>query len=228
MSRRCDAWPVPTSQRAIDRGSQLAARQLTEAGDTFRERRLELALSQDHVADACRMSRVRYGQIERATTRTLTVVELDRIAVVLGLSPSIRIYPGSLPVRDAAHAGRLGRTLQTVRPPLSWRVEVPLRGTGSQPDQRAWDAMLFGHGERTAIELEMRLRDVQAMRRRHELKRRDDPVERFLLLIADTRTNRRVIAEFPDLFEGLPRLRPSAVRAALEAGRHPPTGLLLV
>jgi hypothetical protein len=37
-----------------------------------------------------------------------------------------------------------------------------------------------------------------------------------------------VIAEFADLFEDLPRLRPSDVFRALEGGRHPPTGLLFV
>jgi hypothetical protein len=33
------------------------------------------------------------------------------------------------------------------------------------------------------------LRDVQAVRRRHELKRRDDPTDSFVLLLADTRHN---------------------------------------
>jgi hypothetical protein len=74
----------------------------------------------------------------------------------------------------------------------------------------------------------MRLRDVQAMRRRIDLKRRDDPTDEFLLLIADTRSNREVLREFAALFADLPRLRPSFARDALAAGRHPPTGLLLV
>jgi hypothetical protein len=74
-----------------------------------------------------------------------------------------------------------------------------------------------------AIELEMRLRDVQAVRRRHELKRRDDPPDHFMLLIADTRHNRRALAEVADLFAELPRLRPSVVRAAsgAETTREP-------
>jgi hypothetical protein len=81
---------------------------------------------------------------------------------------------------------------------------------------------------RTAIELEMRLRDIQAVRRRIDLKRRDDPTEHFLLLVADTRTNRRILSEFDRLFADLPRLRPTAVKAALQAGRHPGTGIVLV
>lgn len=185
-------------------------------------------MSQDHVAAACRMSRVRYGQIERAVTSTVTVLELDRIAIVLGLSASIRLYPGGPAVRDAAQSSKLSRFLRSARPPLWFRVEVPLPIVGDRPERRAWDAMIYGGGARTAIELEMRLRDVQATRRRHELKRRDDSPDHFLLLLADTRHNRRLLPEFAELFAGLRRLRPTAVRAALEAGRHPGTGLVLL
>jgi hypothetical protein len=74
----------------------------------------------------------------------------------------------------------------------------------------------------------MRLRDLQAVLRRIDLKRRDDSTDFFLWLVADTRVNRRVIVEFSGLLTDLPRLRPSVVKAALAAGRHPPTGLLLV
>lgn len=81
---------------------------------------------------------------------------------------------------------------------------------------------------RTAVELEMRLRDGQAAERRINLKRRDDPTDRFLLLVADTRTNRRVLAEHPDLFLELERVRLPVVIRALEAGEHPPTGLVMI
>ena len=219
---------MPTASRALDRGTQRAKRDLGETGEAFRERRLELGVSQDHVAASSRMSRVRYSQIERGVASTLTILEFDRLAIVLGLSPSIRLFPGGPAVRDAGQSSRLARFLEQVKPPLSARVEVPLPSSLDRPEQRAWDAVLFGGRERTAIELEMRLRDVQAMRRRHGLKRRDDQTEHFLLLVADTRHNRRVIAEFAELFDDLPRLRPSMVRATMAAGRHPPTGLLLV
>jgi transcriptional regulator with XRE-family HTH domain len=186
-----------------------------------------MAFSQEHVATVAGMSRFRYGRIERGQLPA-TVLELHKISIVLGLDLAIRLYPGGPAVRDAGQATRLGGFLAHVRKPLTYRVEVGLPITEGRYEQRAWDAMLFGGGERTACELEMRVRDVQAMRRRHDLKRRDDPTERFLLLIADTRHNRRVIAEFADLFNDLPRLRPSEVYRALDAGRHPPSGLLLV
>ena len=185
-------------------------------------------MSQRVVAGTCGISRSRYTRIERGTVWTLNIVELARLASTLGLDSSVRLYPGGAPVRDGGHARRLQAVLSLAKRPLRFRIEVPLPASAGITERRAWDAVIFGHNERTAIELEMRLQDVQAMRRRHGLKRRDDPTERFLLLIADTRHNRRVIAEFADLFEDLPRLRPGVVRAALEAGRHPPSGLLLV
>ena len=203
-------------------------RQLLGIGDEFRERRLGSELSQDAVAIACRMSRNHYRHLEAGDLRTATVEELNRVAAVLGLDLAVRAFPGGISIRDVAHGRRLTDFLVAAKAPLYTRIEVPLPRAEGHWERRAWDGVLFGHGERTTIDLEMRLRDVQATRRRHELKRRDDPSEHFLMLIADTRHNRRVPAEFEELFADLPKLRPSAVRAALQAGRHPPTGLLLV
>jgi hypothetical protein len=177
------------------------------------------------------LSRSRYSRIEAGSIRTFSILELDRLAAVLGLEAGVRLYPGGVPVRDAAHAGKLRDLLRLVAAPLKYGIEVPLPVTDGSDrhgwERRAWDAVLFAGQKRTAIELEMRLRDVQAMRRRVDLKRRDDPTEWLLLLIADTRNNRHVLQEFAPLFEDLPRLRPSVVRSALRAGTHPPTGLLL-
>jgi hypothetical protein len=173
------------------------------------------------------MSRVHYGRIENGRTTQLTILELDRIASVLGLNPSIRIYPAGPAVRDAGQLLRLRAFLDHAQSPLSWRIEVPLPPRDDRIDTRAWDAMLYGANTRTAIELETRLRDIQALVRRIDLKRRDDPTDNFVLLVADTRANRRILAEFAGMFVDLPRLRPSAVHAALGSGSHPPTGVLL-
>jgi hypothetical protein len=105
---------------------------------------------------------------------------------------------------------------------------VPLPPHPNGADQRAWDAEIRSPRERTAVELEMRLHDAQAVERRIALKLRDDPPDHFLLLIADTRHNRGVLTTYPGLFADLPRLRPTVVFRALEAGSHPPTGLLFI
>jgi transcriptional regulator with XRE-family HTH domain len=219
---------VPTSERAIDAGTRRAERQVGEIGAELRDRRLSLAQSQEVVATNAHLSRGRFRLIELGQATNLTVLELNRIAAVLGLDPFVKLYPGGPPVRDAGQTGRLTRFLADIRMPLSYRAEVSLPRVDDRPEQRAWDLMLFGGGRRTAIELEMRLRDVQAVRRRLDLKRRDDPTDGFLLLILGSRANRRVIAEFGALFNDLPRLRHSHVRERLLAGEHPPTGLVLI
>jgi transcriptional regulator with XRE-family HTH domain len=219
---------MPSTIRASERGNRVGRRQLLDAGEALRDQRISLGMSQLQLAEACGMSRSRYTRIEAGSIESFSIAELARLASVLGLDSVVRLYPGGAPVRDGAQARRLAGLLAHVKRPLRYGVEVVLPQAASVPERRAWDAMLYGHGERTAIELEMRMRDVQAMRRRHELKRRDEPTEHFLLLIADTRHNRRVLAEFAELFADLPRLRPSVVHAALEAGQHPATGLLLI
>ena len=216
------------STRVLDRAAWMTTKALRGLGEEFRERRVALALSQAHVASASRMARDHYGRIEHGRAPNLAVDEIHRISAVLGLTTSLRLYPDGVPIRDVGHATRLMRFLALAAAPLRHRVEVPLPAVEGRLERRAWDAMLIDGPKRCAIELEMRLRDAQAARRRIDLKRRDDPTETFLLLVADTRLNRRVLAEFEPLFADLPRLRPSLVRASLRAGRLPPTGLVLV
>jgi transcriptional regulator with XRE-family HTH domain len=197
--------------------------------DEFREQRLGLGLSQRAVAEAARIDRSRYCLIENAKLANLSIVEASRIATVLGLDLSVRTYPSGPPLRDAGQAEDAKEFLRHVRAPLRYRTDVPLPQRPDAPtEQRAWDAVIHGLGKRTAVEFEKRIRDAQAMTRRHEMKRRDDQVDGFLLVLADTRTNRRVYAQFRDLWPDLPRLRTSRVLAMLEAGERPPSGIIFV
>lgn len=196
--------------------------------EELREARLMGGLSQQAVADAARISREQISRIEGGRVPTLSIIRASRIAAVLGLDLSVRVYPNGGPLRDAAHAERLRRLLVHVRSPLTSRTEVPLRLTDGARDQRAWDALILGAGWTTAVEMEMRIRDGQALERRINLKRRDDPTDGFLLLVADTRTNRRILHEHPGLVQDLPRLRAAEVLAPLESGRCPPTGLVFI
>ena len=87
--------------------------------------------------------------------------------------------------------------------------------------------VVYGAGERTGIELESRLGDVQATTRRHHLKRRDDPVDHFLMLVAHTRHNRGVVAEFQPLMSDFFGAWTATVLESLSSGRHPVSGLVL-
>jgi transcriptional regulator with XRE-family HTH domain len=219
---------VGSADRRIQRATYRVRRTFGDLGEEFRAARGAGGLSQLRVATEAGMSRSRYTRIEAGRVETLRLDEAAKLAAVLGLDLSVKLYPGGGPLRDQAHAGRLSRFLAPVSRPLRAIREVPLPSRDGVPEQRAWDAMIVGRGVRTAVELEMRIRDAQALERRVALKRRDDPTEQFLLALANTRTNRRVLLEQPELFADLPRLRPSIVARALRAGRHPPTGLVLV
>lgn len=219
---------MPAIDRAIVRATRRADRACRTLGDEYRDARISAGWSQDQVARAARVSRPRYTKIEAGKVPTLTIVEASRIAGALGLELSVRAYPGSGPLRDAAHSARLSRVLAHVAEPLRYRTEVPLPAVDGRQELRAWDAVVFGDGRRTTIELEMRLHDGQELERRMLLKRRDDPSDRFVLLVADTHGNRRFLQASPGLVPDLPRLGPRAVLARLEAGEHPPSCLVVV
>lgn len=158
-----------------------------------------------------------------------SIMTASRVAAVLGLDLAIRTYPGPNPMRDAAHAERLARVLAHVRPPLTCRLEVPLPQQNGRPlEQRAWDAMAWNSARRTGFEMEMRIRDGQALERRLELKRRDDPVDSVVLLVADTKSNRQVVRENPMLFATLSRLSIGSLTRMLREGHLPPNALVFV
>jgi hypothetical protein len=159
----------------------------------------------------------------------LSIVVASRIAAVLGLDLSVRTYPGASPLRDRAHSARLGSVLDHVAQPLKSGREVALPTTDDRPyEQRAWDAMVTGLHKRTAMEMEMRVTDAQELERRINTKRRDDPVDNLVLLLADTNHNRRVLRENPGVFADLQRLTFRELCRHLASAQHPPSALVLV
>ena len=220
---------VSTSERVRSPAARRLRVALGDVGEHVLEARLAAGVSQEEVGRLTGLSGTKIGRIERIALDSLTIADAMLVSTALGLDLSVRTYPGGSPLRDAGQARRLSQLLAHVGPPLTFRTDVPLPQSPDRPrDQRAWDAVVYGHGERTGVELEARVRDAQSMTRRHELKRRDDPVEHFLLVLADTRTNRRVLDEYRDLLAHLPRLRTSNVLRGLQRGEHPPTGLILM
>lgn len=218
---------MATVQRLSAEGRRRGLRALTQLADEYRERRLTLGLTQEQVASGIGVSRSVYTRIESGQLQSLTVVRAVQIGQILGLDVVTRAYPGPTMLRDAGHQRRLDRILSHVAGPLSAAREVPLPPRPDAHEQRAWDAMISGHGKRTGAELEMRLRDTQALERRVRLKLRDDPVDALLLLVADTRTNREVLNSIPPLL-GLPRLTLGALTKILRDGQHPPSAVVLV
>lgn len=185
-------------------------------------------LSQDEIGRRAGLSGDKIWRLEHDRLTTLSITDACVIAAVLGLDFAVRLYPNGASVRDAVQAPRLLAFLSNIGAPLTYRTEVPLPRLGEMPELRAWDALIRGGGERTGIEFESRITDLQATTRRHNQKRVDDPVEHFVLLVAGTKNNRHVMNEFAGLFGDLNQLRSVEVLSGLREGRHPPTGWMYI
>ena len=216
---------MASRERPVDRGARRGKQLLAEVGREIRQRRTASGLSQRTVAEAAGYSDSQQSRIEHGHLASLAVTDLARLAAVLGLDLSLRLYPVGAPLRDAAHVALRARLIARVHRPLVCRTEVPVPIPG---DLRAWDLVIVGgEGGRTGVEAETRLRDLQEFERRVELKRRDAPVDHFILLLADTRANRELArVHAAELGRWLPVSAREAL-AALGRGEHPPGDALV-
>ena len=210
---------MPSTYRRLDHVNQLADRTLRRLGEEIRIARMSAGLSLREVAKRCGCSRSQLSRIERgeaaeASLRTLTVV-----FNVLGMNLSARPFPEGPPLRDAGHARLLSRFKSRLHPAIQMRTEVPLHGDHGR---RAWDGELALADETCKLEAETVLYDLQALDRRIAHKMADDHVERLVLLVADTRRNRRVLREFHTLIGERYPLATRELLAYLGSGRLPP------
>jgi transcriptional regulator with XRE-family HTH domain len=221
---------MATRERPIDRGRARAVRDRIDAGRELRAARQMLGWSMREVSRRSGISEAQISRIERGLHPAVSHQHLVVLAAIVGLDVRLRAFPGGDPTLDAAQRGLLDRLRRRLRPGLRFTLEVPLPIEG---DQRAWDAIIGGlvhdgHIVSMPIDAETRLVDHQAQTRRLTLKLRDSGFESVLLLVADTRHNRAVVAAnrsaFADQF-------PVSARVALEAlraGRHPGGSALLL
>ena len=200
-------------------------RALATTGAEIKLARLAAGLSLQDVGRAVGLSYSQVGRIERAAQPNVSLLHLIRLCSVVGLDLSVRAYPGARPIRDVAHIGLLERFRSRLHADLHMRVEVPLRLDG---DKRAWDALVVGRGsDRVAVEAETRMTDFQAIARRIALKQRDDSVDRVILLLAATRTNREAVRAAEPFVGDSFSLEVRATMAALAEGRLPSRSALV-
>jgi transcriptional regulator with XRE-family HTH domain len=225
------AAKAPDGQSALmtSRDSQIhrAARTADEdearvRADIARSRR-GAGLSHAEVGRRCGMSRTMVARAE-AGTRPTTIGEFARLGAAVGLDVRLRAYIAGDPICDAGQQRLLGRLRVRLGPSLGWGTEVPLAIEG---DRRAWDAVIRGVRWMLAVEAETVLDDLQAVERRVALKQRDGGVDHVILLVADTRRNRRALAAAPHAFAGFSRDARTVLRA-LGAGRDPGCSAVLI
>jgi hypothetical protein len=162
--------------------------------------------------------------MELGQTRAVSIERLAAVAAVVGLELAVRAYPTGRPIRDAAHAALILRFRGVCHSRFGWRTEVPMP---IPRDLRAWDVVLELGSVRVGIEAETRVRDIQALERRTALKLRDSAFERAILVLADTRSNRRVVRETASLIAASFPVSSAAAIRALQSGSVPEANALV-
>jgi transcriptional regulator with XRE-family HTH domain len=208
---------MPNRRRSQADAARAGRRQLAEVADDLREARLAAGLTQASVASRTGLAQAQISRLERGDYPAARVDDLARLAGALGLQLSLRVYPGPGPLRDAAQLALISRLRARLHASWTVRLEVPIPGRG---DLRAWDLVVAKGNLRIGVEAVTRLRDIQALLRSVRAKQRDSAVDRVLIVLADTSTNRRALASASQALADTP-WRTRSVLAALESGRDP-------
>ena len=169
---------------------------MSRAIGELRQARIEAGVSQATVARALGIDQSNVWRLEAAQIEEVTVTRLAEMASVLGLELSMGLHPIGDPIRDKGQQALAGR----FESPLSPRWQVTSETLLPTPgDLRAWDKLLRLRDEvppyLVGVDLETRIRDMQALVRRTRLRERDGHVDAILLVLSDSATNRRLVDE---------------------------------
>lgn len=215
---------MPGQQRLRAVGLQQADAVTGRIGREARDLRLRAGLSQQQLATVLGCSRQWIADLE---LRRLAVVDIRRVTMLFALLGSklvVTTYPVGEPLRDAGQVRLLNRFNSRLAP--SWRrfseAVMPMAG-----DLRAWDELLRG-SVTIGVDAETRPNDLQATTRSIAGKQRDSGVDRVVLLLADTPSNRRMMQDHIAMLRQSFPLDTRTCLAALRAGRDPGADALVV
>ncbi|HEV7809858.1 MAG TPA: helix-turn-helix transcriptional regulator [Candidatus Limnocylindrales bacterium] len=215
---------MATRERPADRGRRRAEESLRKLGQELRVARAGAGLSSRAVANVTETSHQQILGFERGRLLHPPLEDVAAWCATVGLDLVIRAFPGGDAIRDAGQQRLLERLRARLHPGLAFRTEVALPG---DLDRRAWDVVITGSGWQMPVEAETVLNDVQALDRRLNRKARDAGVRAVLLVVADTRGNRRAILSAP---AGLASFRRDSRRVlrALASGTDPGDSAILL
>jgi transcriptional regulator with XRE-family HTH domain len=209
---------MATTQRRSDRGRVTAEHVRRAIGQDIRGTRVGAGLSLRAAAGSVGLSYSVLGRIERGVLANVTVVQLALGCAAVGLRLSCKAYPDDDPIRDAGQARLLRRFEERLPRGTRYRRESPIPIAG---DLRGVDETVILDGVRTGVEAETHLADLQALERRLQQKQRDAKLPVLILLVADTRHNRRVLALHRESLRGSFPLDTRAVMARVMRGLPP-------
>lgn len=220
---------MATRETRLARGRRRAREQTARATAELRQARIVAGLSQGALANELGLDASNVWRAESGNVSGVTVRRLSEIASLLGLELGLRLYPIGDPVRDKGQL-RLGKRFQTL---LSdhWRVtdETLLPGHG---ELRAWDKLLRLIGSRppyiVGVDLETRIRDIQALVRRTRGRERDGLVDAILVVVSDSAVNRRLVDELRRALGDEYQTDQREIIRSLRAGERLPGGAVLL
>jgi len=203
----------PLHEAAIE-----AERLLRSLGRELRLARIAAGATQTRIARTLGWSQARVSLIERGRYSSATLTDHARHAAAVGLKLWVRAYPGARRILDAPQLALLERLRVRIAASWGWELEVPVPIAG---DLRAGDCRLTVPGCSILVEAITRLADAQAQARAAQRKRRDLRCNRLVLLIANSRANRRALAEAGPAFQAAFPISTRAAVRALGAGSDP-------
>jgi transcriptional regulator with XRE-family HTH domain len=210
--------PMPPGTRVLADADRLAAWLRLDLGREMRLARHQSGATMQQVADRLGWSKSKVSRIERGRSIAVTVADVACLAAAVGLRPSLKLFPAARALRDVGQLELLAALNSRMHPSWHTRQEVPM----PQPnDLRAADQLSSIGGCTVMVEAYRRLSDFQAQCRSALLKQRDLGANRLVLLVEDTRANRRALAEAgAEPMRSYP-ISQRAMLAALAAGRDP-------
>jgi transcriptional regulator with XRE-family HTH domain len=208
---------MPSRTRSDYEAVRLAADQLRTLGRELRVARILAGRTQADIAKQIDVSAAQVCRIERGNVPKVGLQQLVRFGGAVGLRVWIRAYPGGRRLMDEPQIALLGR-FRSRCGTWQFRTEVTMPIEG---DMRAADAVLSNGTCVIVVEAITRLADFQAQSRAALAKKRDLKASRLVLLIADTRANRRALLVAADVAAATFPLGTREVLRALEAGADP-------
>lgn len=215
---------MPAQQRLHAIGLQQSEVVIRRIGREARELRLRAGVSQAQLAGALGCTRQWIGDLELGRLRVVDVRRVVMLFAYLGHKVVVNAYPTGEPLRDAGQVRLLERFNARLSP--SWRrfSEAVMPAPG---DLRAWDELLRGRVT-IGVEAETRPGDLQAIERSMAAKQRDSGVDRVILVVADTPTNRRLVKRHIAMLRQNFPLDTRSCLAALGAGLDPGANGLVI
>lgn len=208
---------MTTRRYRIVEAERRMRRQLGAVLDDIVERRLAGGIRQSDVAGPLGCTRQWVSEMERGKPANVGLIELGRLAAVVGLDLSLRAYPAISVLRDAGQVKLINRFRAEISPDIPWRIEQHV----APGDPRAFDIVLGSQPRLVAVEAISRLRDVQAQARAALSKQAAAGPAALILPIGATPTNRRAIREAGAALTAAFPLSTRALLAALRSGELP-------